>query len=194
MISTTAASGEKRQTQAAAVTGGRSSAQGGELVDVEVEPPPVHRDDQPEAYDDLGSRDRHHREREDLPAHVRVVAREGDESEVRAVEHDLDREQDDQRAPPEHHAERPDREQERRDGDVPGEVRAHHVAQYSLSMTSVALGCAVAIGYVVFGSSSRAWLPRMTPPTAAASSTIDVTSNASRWSLRNTRPTSLGLP
>ena len=34
----------------------------------------------------------------------------------------------------------------------------------------------------------------MTPPTAATSSTIEVISNASRWSVRNSRPISAGLP
>ena len=36
--------------------------------------------------------------------------------------------------------------------------------------------------------------PRMTPPTAATSSTIDVISNASRWSVRNSRPIQPGEP
>ena len=34
----------------------------------------------------------------------------------------------------------------------------------------------------------------MTPPTAATSSTIDVISNASRWSVRNSRPIHAGEP
>ena len=42
--------------------------------------------------------------------------------------------------------------------------------------------------------SSRAWLPRTTPPTAAASSTIEVISNASRWSVRNSVPDLRGAP
>ena len=42
--------------------------------------------------------------------------------------------------------------------------------------------------------SSRAWLPRITPPTAAISSAIDVISNASRLSVRKSFPMSYGLP
>src|SRR5512132_251286 len=174
-----------RGTRAPGSGARRSSTQRRQLVDVELEPAPVDGDDQPEPDDDLGGRDGHHREREDLPVEVGVVAREGDQRQVRAVEHDLDREQNDQRAPPEHHAERADREQERGDGEVPGEVRAHHSARVPPCN---------AVLLEDFGWSSWAWLPRTTPPTAAASSTIDVISNASRWSLKNTRPISLGLP
>ena len=36
--------------------------------------------------------------------------------------------------------------------------------------------------------------PRTTPPTAATSSTIEVTSKASRWSVRNSRPIASGEP
>ena len=41
---------------------------------------------------------------------------------------------------------------------------------------------------------TRAWDPSTTPPTAATSSTIEVTSNASRWSVRNNRPIDAGEP
>ena len=43
-------------------------------------------------------------------------------------------------------------------------------------------------------SSASERIPRTTPPTAATSSTIDVISNASRWSVRNSRPISAGEP
>src|SRR3712207_9179587 len=59
-IASAPASGESRQTQAALATERR------QLVDVEREPAPRHRHDQAEADDDLGRRDGHHREREDL--------------------------------------------------------------------------------------------------------------------------------
>src|SRR3712207_6913296 len=42
-----------------------------------------------------------------------LLPREGDEGEVRAVQHDLEREQHDQRAPPDEHAERADAEERR---------------------------------------------------------------------------------
>src|SRR5207245_11074809 len=92
----------------------------------------------------------------------------------RAVEHDLEREQDDQRVAPQEHAERAGREQERGDGQVPHHVRAEHQ-------------CCTSPG-------RRAWWPRMTPPTAATSSPIEVISKASRWSVRNRRPIWAGLP
>src|SRR5439155_7436084 len=76
----------------------RSSAQGRELVDVQHELPPVHGHDQAEADDDLGGGDGHHGEREHLPVEVPMVPREGDEGQVGPVQHDLEREQDDQRA------------------------------------------------------------------------------------------------
>src|SRR4029450_7049827 len=107
----------------------------------------------------------HHGEREDLPVEIGVIARERDQRQIRAVEHDLDREEDHQRAPPEHHAKRADREQERGDGEVPGEVRAHHFARVPPCNTVLPGG---------FGWSSCAWLPRTTPRIAAGSSTFDV--------------------
>ena len=72
----------------------------------------------------LGGGDRHHRDREDLAVDRGEVAREPDEGEVRGVEHDLEREQHDQRAPPQDHAGRADPEEDGGDGDVPGRVRA----------------------------------------------------------------------
>src|SRR6266508_3750791 len=55
------------------------ATEGTEPVDVERDALPVERDDQAEADDDLGGRDGHHREREDLPVAVVQVAREGDQ-------------------------------------------------------------------------------------------------------------------
>src|SRR4030095_3825731 len=95
-------------------------------------------------------------------------AAEADQGEIRSVQHDLQREEDDQRATPDEHTEGSDREQQGRDSQVPGDVGAVHQASRPL--------------------------PRTTPPTAAASRTIEVISKASRWSVRNTVPISLGLP
>src|ERR1700757_3385405 len=136
-----------------------SAAQDRELVDVEGEPPPVDRDDEAEADDDLGRGDRHHGEREDLTGAVPPVARERDQREVAAVEHDLEREQHDDRVAPDEDAERSRPEEERGDAEVPGDPGAEHYAAL------------------------RVCEPRMTPPTAAMSSTIEVISNASRWSV-----------
>src|SRR5206468_307482 len=121
------------------------------------------RDDQAEADDDLGRRDRHHGEREDLAVGVPERAREADQREVRPVQHDLEREQDDQRAAAEQDAERADPEQDRRHGEVPRDIRSLHSGASSGSP----------------GWSWREWPPRITPPTAATSRTIEVISNAS---------------
>ena len=83
---------------------------------------PRHRDDETEADRDLRGGDRHHREREDLAVEVALLPRERDEREVRRVQHDLEREEHDQRAAPQHHSERADSEQDRRDDQVPADV------------------------------------------------------------------------
>src|SRR5436309_3462498 len=122
-----------------------------ELVHVEVEPPPRHRDDQAEPVDDLGGGDRHHGQRKDLPVSAAVVSCEGDQGQVRTVEHDLEREQDDQRAPANQDAEVACAEQEGGDAEVPDDVGADHCSTLD----------------------SLEWLPRITPPTAAIRSTMD---------------------
>ena len=101
------------------------------------------------------------------------VAREADEGQVRSVEHDLEREEHDQRAPAEDDAGRADPEEDGRDGEIPGRCRGR------------------ASGDVVL---RRGLHPSTTPPTAATSSTIEVISKASRWSVRKSRPISAGLP
>src|SRR5207253_4643370 len=94
--------------------------------------------------------------------------------QVARVQHQLEREQDDQRAAPQQHSERPGREHERRHTQIPGDVGTLH---------SSASSCR-----------RRACAPRTTPPTAAISSTTEVVSKASRWSVRNSRPIWAGLP
>src|SRR5512143_2455022 len=117
-------SGESRQIQAPAITS--SPSERARLVDVECEAAACHRHDEAEPDGDLGGRDRHHCEREDLPVQVPLLPRERDQREVRRVQHDLEGEQDDERASAEHHAERADPEQDRRDDQVPADVRAVH--------------------------------------------------------------------
>src|ERR671915_1457099 len=151
------------------------AAQGGELVDVELEAAARHRDDEPEADDDLRSRDGHDGEREYLPVDVALLSRKGDQGEVGSVQHDLEREQHDQWAPTQQHAERARGEEHRGDCQVPGDVGASHSTGSPLRTAC--------------GS-----LPRITPPTAAASRTMDVISKASKWSVRKIRPISRGLP
>src|SRR2546423_797909 len=175
VIRRAAASGETRQIQAAAIT--RSPAEGAQLVDVEVEVAPGDRDDQPEADHDLRRGDGHDGERENLSCTAAVVARERDQGEVGAVQHDLEREQHDQRAAAKEDAERPGGEEERRDGEVPGDLRAEDRDHSAFPPASF-----------------RECEPRMTPPIAATRSTIDVISKASRWSVRKSRPIARGLP
>src|SRR5579862_9020703 len=116
---------------------------------------------EPDAH--LRRGDGHHREREDLAGSVAGVPRERDQRKVRAVQHDLERKQDDQRVAPDEYAQRSDAEEQCGDTEVPGDRRAEH------QLTDA----------------SSCWLrrvcePRITPPTAAMSRTIDVISNASR--------------
>src|SRR5262249_50699613 len=112
---------------------------------------------------------------EHLPSEATLVAGHGDQGEIPAVQHDLQREQDDQRAPADEDADGARHEQDGGDDEVGGDVRASH----PLSDPQC---------------SRRADDPSTTPPTAATSRMIEVTSNASRWSVRNARPMAAGLP
>src|ERR671915_1941506 len=172
VIASEAASGESRQIQAAAVT---SPAKRRQLVHVELEATPRHGHDQPQSDHDLRGGDGHDGEREHLPVGIGLLAGERDQGQVGAVEHDLEREQDDQRAAAQEHAECAGGEEERGDRQIPGDVGTSHSTGSPRRM-----GC---------GS-----LPRMTPPTAATRRTIEVISKASRWSVRKMRPISRGLP
>src|SRR5262245_19831084 len=167
----------RRAGRAGRATLRRSSAQLRERVDVERELAPVERDHEAEPDADLRGGDRHHGEREDLAGAVVEVARERDQREVARVEHQLEREQHDERVASDEDAERADSEQEGGERDVPGDVRAEHQSDVSGS-----------------GAARLVWEPRITPPTAATSSTTDVISNASRWSTRKTRPIQAGVP
>src|SRR5205823_12253618 len=201
VIASAAPRGASRQIQAATIT---SAAQRPELVHVQGQLAAGHGDDQAEPHDDLGGGDRHHGQREDLPVAASVVAREGDQRQVGAVEHQLKREQDDQRAAPDQHPEPAREEQERADAEVPDDVRPVHIAP---SGFWGAAGGAGPEGTVLTGTGpestvpsaasggggaglrpagaaagqksevSREWAPRMTPPTAAIRSTIEVISN-----------------
>src|SRR5205085_2780715 len=96
----------------AADTGDDQHHHHAERVDDELETAAIQGDyeAQPDAH--LRRGDGHHRKREDLARAVRDVPREGDQREIRAVQHDLEREQDDQRISPDQHAERADPEKE----------------------------------------------------------------------------------
>ena len=146
----------------------------------------------PSPTHDLGGGDSHHGEREDLAVAVADVARERDQGEVRPVQHDLEREQDDQDVAPDQHAERARPEEERGDPEVPGDAGSAIASTSSRSDSdsdSARCMCAEAVAVA-----RRVCAPRMTPPTAATSSTIDVISKASRWSVRKSRPIQAGEP
>src|SRR4051812_13243315 len=155
VMSAVDASGSARQIQAAAFIRPGSSSQGPQPVDVELEMATAHCNDEAEADDDLRRGDRHDGDREDLAVLAAVQARERDQRKVRAVQHDLDAQENDQGAAAEEHAERADDEQRRREDQVPSDARPVHRASSSLSVT-------------------RACAPSTTPPTAATSRTIDV--------------------
>src|SRR5918996_918835 len=172
----TAAAGAKSAIQAAAITGPggqgvgwwdvsfpapRSPSKRCQLVDVELGAQPRDGDDEPEADHGLGCCDHHDGEREDLAVSVAELARVRDQDEVAGVEHDLEREQNDERVAPDQNAERAGREEEDGDDEVRGYAGAAHCTRLS-------------------ARSSGAALPRITPPTAATRSTIEVTSKASR--------------
>src|SRR6266851_8982714 len=124
VISPAAASGDSRQIQAPEITS--SSAERVEPVDVERDVLAVERDDQAETDDDLGGRDGHHGERKDLSVAVVEMAREGDQRQVGAVEHDLEREQHDERIAPDQNSQRAHAEQEAGHAEVPGGARPDH--------------------------------------------------------------------
>src|SRR5438067_9655376 len=104
----------------------RSPAQLRERVDVERQVPAVERHNEAEPDADLRGRDCHHGEREDLARAVVPVARERDQREVAGGQHQLEREQHDERVAAGEEAERADPEQHGGDRDVPGDVRAVH--------------------------------------------------------------------
>src|SRR3954451_9057615 len=192
VITSAPTSGESRQIHAPAVKS-PSAPKRVHAVDVERDVLAIHRYDETEADDDLRRGDGHHGDREDLPGAVAQVPRVPDQREVPAVQHDLEREQDDDRVSQEEDAERAGREQERGDAQVPGDIRSEHVSVPPHQPGRV-LSARSASLPALPRCSRRAGAPRMTPLTAATSSTLDVTSNASRWSVRNRRPISAGLP
>ena len=87
------------------------------------------------------------------------------------VQHQLEREQHDERVAPDEDAERADPEQDRR--------RARCTRRrWDRPSAPPSVACE----------------PRITPPTAATSRTTEVISKASRWSTRKTRPIQAGVP
>src|SRR5262249_20888071 len=73
----------------------RSSLKLSEVINIKRQPAAMDRDDHPEPDADLARRDRHHDDREDLAVAVTPHPRERDQREVRAVEHQLQAQQND---------------------------------------------------------------------------------------------------
>ena len=90
-----------------------------QLIDVERQAAAEDGDDQPQADDHLAGRHDHHDQGEDLPRLVAGHPAEGHQGEVARVQHQLQAEQDDHRAAADQHAAGADREQQRREDDVP---------------------------------------------------------------------------
>ena len=171
--------GERRAAGRSRRRRSSSSAQRPELVDVELDVAAAHRDDQARAR-------RRPRRRRPPSRRSRTSGRPRGRHGARTrsargsppLSMISTRKQDDQRAAAHEHAERADDEEHPARIDVPGDVRA--------GMQPVASSIA--------GWRHVAWEPSTTPPTAATSSTIEVTSNAIRWSVRNSRPIESGEP
>src|SRR5688500_5434365 len=172
-----------------------------QLVDVDRQPAAEDRHDQAEADGDLTGGDDHHDQREDLAVAVAVHAGEGHEREVGAVEHQLQAEQDHERVAPHEHAAGADREDQRRDDQVP--LHAHRCGSPPASII-VPAGASIRVpasprmtsAPEISRGSSRPLRrrARMTAPTAAISSSSEATSKATRNFVRNRRPISAGVP
>src|SRR5207248_3509048 len=124
-------------------------------------------DHEAEADADLRGGDGHHGEREDLARPVVPVARERDQREVASVQHQLEREEHDERVAPDQDAERAGAEQKRGHRDVPGDAWAEHYGTSSTSRSCAASG-------VVPGSERFVFVTRITPTMVVMRITIDV--------------------
>src|SRR5207247_1418231 len=87
-----------------------------DLVHVHYRPVAISRQDDPESNGDLGRSDDEDEDDEDAPTLVdrAVLPREGDQSEVRGVEHELDTHEDHDRVAADQHPRAPDEEERHR--------------------------------------------------------------------------------
>src|SRR5688572_17092168 len=168
-----------------------SPAQAPQLVDVERQAAAEDRDDQAEADDDLAGCDHHHHQGEDLAVGVADHPREGDERQVARVQHQLEAEQDHQRAAPDQHASGADREQKRGQDEVPldGHQAAPPVGSDGSAVVERSGVCRLGRPC---GSCRRP--ASTTAATAASSSRIDAASNAIRNFSSSSSPMSAGCP
>src|SRR5207244_3145280 len=137
----------------------------------------------------------HHDWREDLPVAGSPHAREGDQREVRAVEHQLEAQQDHERVAPRHHAERAEREDDRGDREVPGDIHRGGPTPSAIvpleGGSGSSSGASPASGSAASSAPPRPppWRPaRTTAPTAAMSSRNEATSNTTRKRVSRSLP------
>src|SRR5712692_1977624 len=161
-----AASGNAGMSQTSEITSS-SSLHLMDLVDVDLWPVAIRREDDPEADGDLGRGDDEHEDDEDAAALVDRAgfAGEGDEREVRRVQHELDAHEDDDGIAPDEHARAPDEEEHRGHGDVGPQGDGHRRRRIAAS-----------------SGSSR--LVRTIAPTIAASRSTDAISNGNAKSVK----------
>src|ERR1700722_586671 len=176
---------------------GLSSLKLPQLVNVDRQLAPVDRDDHAEADADLAGRDGHHDQRKDLTIAVTPHAREGDQREVGAVEHQLQAKQHDQRVAARHDAEGAEREDDRRDGEIPADAHWLRLPTPS-AIVPVPWGRSRSSGVIALPLSSSSRPPRRrastTAPTAAISSRKEATSKASRKRVSSSLPMKAGGP
>ena len=130
--------------------------------------------DDAEADHHFGGGDDHHEEHGGLAADVAELAGQRDEREVHGVEHQLDAHEHHQRVAAHHHADDADGEQHRGQQQVPGGA---WVATAAITSATVVLCELARLG-------SRA---SSTVPTTAMTSSTEVSSKASTWSLNRSR-------
>src|SRR5438477_10733209 len=123
-----------------------------DVVHVRGLPIPEDRDQDREPHGHFRGRDRHDEEDEDLAVHVAVLPGKGHEAQVHRVQHQLDRHEDDQRAPAHQHAHQTHREEQGR----------HHLVGRERNRGAV--------------HQANFLLARTTAPTTAISNRIEVTS------------------
>src|SRR5262245_61979081 len=142
-----------------------SPAQQADVVDVGGLPAPEERQDDREAHGRLARRDRDHEQREDVADHRLHLVGEGDEGEVRGVQHQLDGHEHDDDVAAHQDPDAADGEQQRR----------HHQEEIDAHQSSL-------------------FLASSTAPTMAAMSSTDAASVAKTYSPNRSVPRSLAVP
>src|SRR5713226_2706926 len=161
------------------------------VVHVHASPLSVERHDDRQADDHLRGGDDHREEGEHLPRQVAVLTREGDEREVRRIQLELDRHEDDQRVLPGEDPDRADREEHGRDQQEEGD-RCPHVVTASAGSSSS--GGSSGAGASIVASSPNLLRPCNIAPIAATINRMDVISNGRKYWLKSTPASARTLP